>query len=167
MVHDLDQARWFAGEVTSVYAVQHPASHDGLVPPEVVAHATLVHESGAISHVQSFWGPPGLAFGPSFDIAGAEGRLTSRAADAVSVHEDIPELPAGPASYLPPETAEESPYLSQLRELGAAALDGAPARVSLVDGVMVVAIAEAARQSVSVGRPVDLAPWRDAVAAIA
>jgi myo-inositol 2-dehydrogenase/D-chiro-inositol 1-dehydrogenase len=167
MVHDLDQARWFAGEVSEVFAVQNPSTENGLVPAEVVAHATLVHDSGAISHVQSFWGPPGLSFGPSFDIAGSQGRITSRAADAMSVREDLPGLVGGPASYLPPESAEESPYLAQLRELGAAALDGRPARVDLLDGVMAVALAEAARESIAVGRPVELSRWRDTVAALA
>lgn len=49
MVHDLDQASWLGGEVRTVHAVQNPASSNGQVPPEVVAHATLVHDSGAIS----------------------------------------------------------------------------------------------------------------------
>ena len=73
MVHDLDQASWLAGEVRTVHAVQNPAISNGQVPPEVVAHATLVHDSGAISHIQSFWGSPGFSFGPSFDVSGSAG----------------------------------------------------------------------------------------------
>ncbi|GAB3591661.1 Gfo/Idh/MocA family oxidoreductase [Angustibacter peucedani] len=160
MVHDLDQARWFAGEVRTVHAVQNPRGTAGRVPPEVVAHATLVHDSGAISHVQSFWGRPGSSFGPTFDLAGSTGRLVSDPGHEVTVFEDLPDA-GSQASYLPPDTAEESPYLAQLRELAAALVEDAPCRVSVRDGVMAVALAEAARQSVRTGDQVDLTPWRE------
>ena len=125
MVHDLDQARWLAGEVRTVHAVQNPASSNGQVPPEVVAHATLVHDTGAISQIQSFWGSPGFTFGPSFDVAGSAGRLVSSPDHEVTVFEDLPGLEAE-QSYLPPETAEESPYFTQIEEFSRALLDDAP-----------------------------------------
>jgi myo-inositol 2-dehydrogenase/D-chiro-inositol 1-dehydrogenase len=159
MIHDLDQARWLAGEVRNVYAVQNPVSIDGQVPPEVVAHATLVHDTGAISHVQSFWGGPGLTFGPSFDLAGSAGRLVSSPSHEVTVFEDLPDVGVQ-QSYLPPETAEESPYFSQIREFSRALLEQAPCRVSVWDGVMAVGLAEAARESIASGRVVDFLPWR-------
>lgn len=166
MIHDLDQARWLAGEVSSIYAVQAPATAAGRVPPEVVAHATLVHDSGAISQVQAYWGRPGLSFGPSFDVAGSSGRLVSSPTDAVTVFEDLPgqepEL-----SYLPPETAEESPFLSQIKEFASILQSGSTGRVSLMDGVMAVAMAEAARESIRTRRAVDLAPWRELVEEVA
>jgi predicted dehydrogenase len=159
MIHDLDQARWLAGEVRNVHAVQNPVSVNGQVPPEVVAHATLVHDTGAISHVQSFWGGPGFTFGPSFDVAGSAGRLVSSPSHEVTVVEDLPEIGVE-QSYLPPETAEESPYFSQIREFSRAFLEQAPCRVSVWDGVMAVALAEAVRESISSGRAVDFIPWR-------
>jgi myo-inositol 2-dehydrogenase/D-chiro-inositol 1-dehydrogenase len=162
MVHDLDQASWLAGGVRSVHAVQSPASSNGQVPAEVVAHASLVHDSGAISQIQSFWGSPGFTFGPSFDIAGSTGRLVSNPDHEVSVFEDLPGFEPE-ASYLPPETAEESPYLTQIREFSGSLLDDAPCRVTVWDGVMAVALAEAARASIDRGEPVDFTPWRDQI----
>ena len=159
MVHDLDQARWFAGEVRTVHAVQNPVMSKGQVPPEVVAHATLVHDNGAISHVQSFWGRPGFTFGPSFDVSGSAGRLESSPADEVTVFEDIPELGAD-HSYLPPDAAEESPYFTQIREFSHALLDDDPCRLSVWDGVMVVGLAEAVRESIHTGESVDFMRWR-------
>lgn len=159
MVHDLDQARWLAGEVRAVHAVQNPVTTNGQVPPEVVAHATLVHDSGAISHIQSFWGSPGFTFGPSFDVAGSAGRLVSNPAHEVTVFEDLPGLGAE-HSYLPPETAEESPYLLQIREFADALLDDAACRVSVWDGVMAVALAEAVRESIHTRESVDFMRWR-------
>lgn len=159
MVHDLDQARWLAGEVRSVHAVQSPTTSNGMVPREVVAHATLTHDSGAISHIQSFWGSPGFTFGPSFDVSGSAGRLVSSAAHEVTVFEDIPGAEAE-QSYLPPDTAEESPYFLQIKEFSDAILDDLPARVSVWDGVMAVALAEAVRESIRTGADVDFTSWR-------
>lgn len=159
MVHDLDQARWLAGEVRTVHAVQNPVTTNGQVPPEVVAHATLVHDTGAISQIQSFWGKPGLTFGPSFDIAGSAGRLLSSPADDTTVFEDVPGM-AAEHSYLPPETSEESPYLAQIREFSHTLVDGAPCRVSVWDGVMAIALAEAVTESILTGESVDLTRWR-------
>jgi myo-inositol 2-dehydrogenase/D-chiro-inositol 1-dehydrogenase len=163
MVHDLDQARWLGGEVRTVHAVQNPPSSNGQVPPEVVAHATLVHDSGAISHVQSFWGSPGFSFGPSFDVSGSSGRLVSDPAHEVTVFEDLPGLEAE-HSYLPPETAEESPYLTQIAEFSRALLEDAPARVGVWDGVLAVALAEAVKESIDRGELVDFMPWREQIA---
>jgi myo-inositol 2-dehydrogenase/D-chiro-inositol 1-dehydrogenase len=159
MVHDLDQARWFAGEVRTIHAVQSPATTDGKVPEEVVAHATLIHDSGAIAHIQSFWGTPGFTFGPSFDIAGSAGRLVSSPAHEVTVFEDLPGSEAE-TSYLPPDTAEESPYFLQIKEFSDAILDKSSCRVSVWDGVMAVALAEAVRESIRTGEEVDFMRWR-------
>jgi predicted dehydrogenase len=159
MVHDLDQARWLAGEVRAVHAVQNPVTSNGQVPQEVVAHATLVHDTGAISQIQSFWGSPGFTFGPSFDVSGSAGRLVSNPAHEVSVFEDLPGLGVE-HSYLPPETAEESPYFTQIKEFSYALLDAGPCRVSVWDGVIAIALAEAVRESIHTGEPVDFMRWR-------
>jgi len=153
MIHDLDQARWIAGEVTQVFAVQNPPTVDGAIPRSVVAHVTLTHASGAISHIQGVWGPPGMDFRTSFAIAGAAGDLRFDSAAPGTVVANLGS-PDAASSYLPAPSAEESPYLSQIREFAAAFLGGPAPRVSLADGVLAVALAEAARESIATGAAV-------------
>ena len=74
MVHDLDQARWLCGEVTSVYAVQNPPTVDGISPVNVAAHVTLTHDTGAISHCRATWGATGTTFQSGYPGRGVEWR---------------------------------------------------------------------------------------------
>jgi predicted dehydrogenase len=154
VIHDLDQARWVAGEVIRVFAVQNPPTVGGRVPRSVAAHVTLVHENGAISHLHGAWGPPGMDFPTAFDVAGEKATLRFDHRGARTVVENL----AGTErelSYLPPTLAEESPYLTEIREIAAAFQGGPAPRVSLDDGVIAVALAEAARRSIETGAPVD------------
>lgn len=154
LIHDLDQARWIAGEVTRVYAVQNPPTVDGCVPRNVTAHVTLVHENGAISHVQGAWGPPGLDFPNSFEVAGETGTLRFESGITRTVVENLA-TGRRETSYLPKTLPEESPYLTEIREIARAFQGGPVPRVSLVDGVVAVALAEAARASIETGAPID------------
>lgn len=153
MIHDLDQARWTAGEVAQVYAVQNPPTVNGRIPRNVVVHVTLTHLSEAISHIQGIWGPRGMEFRTSFDVAGDAGvlRFDSSASGTVAENLCTPEIGT---SYLPPESAEESPYLTQLREMALAFQGGPTPRVSLDDGIIAVALAEAAQESIATGSAV-------------
>jgi myo-inositol 2-dehydrogenase/D-chiro-inositol 1-dehydrogenase len=156
MIHDLDQALWLAGDVSSVYAVQNaastPANADRPATRNVSAHVTLTHESGAISHIQGVWGPPTMAFRTSFDIAGDAGALHFDSAANTSVVKNL--AIEDSASYLPPAGAEESPYLTEIREFAEAFAGRAESRVSLEDGIIAVALAEAALLSVQIGQSV-------------
>jgi predicted dehydrogenase len=156
MIHDLDQARWLAGDITGVYAVQNTAGAEGAADGEpariVSAHVTLTHASGAISHIQGVWGPPGMDFRTSFDIAGDGGALRFDSAADTSVVKNLPAEAMD--SYLPPAGAEESPYLSEIREFADAFAGGAVPRVSLEDGIIAVAIAEAALESLRTGQSI-------------
>jgi myo-inositol 2-dehydrogenase / D-chiro-inositol 1-dehydrogenase len=154
IIHDLDQARWIAGEVIRVFAVQNPPTVDGRVPRNVAVHVTLVHENGAISHLHGAWGPPGMEFPTAFDVAGEVATLRFDHRGGRTVLENLAGTEREP-SYLPPTLAEESPYLTEIREFGAAFQGGPEPRVSLDDGVVAVALAEAARRSVDTGAPVD------------
>ncbi len=154
MIHDLDQARWVAGEVIQVFGVQNPPTIDGRVPRHVVAHVTLTHEGGAISHVQGIWGPHGMDFRTSFDIAGDGGRLRFDSSVAGTTIENLSTPEIG-ASRLPPGSTDESPYLTQIREIARAFKGGPAPRVSLDDGIIAVALAEAARESIETGASVD------------
>jgi predicted dehydrogenase len=154
MIHDLDQARWIAGDVVQVYAVQNPPTVSGRIPRDVVVHATLTHLNGAISHIQGIWGPRGMDFRTSFDVAGDTGALRFDSSTAGTMVENLSAADVG-TSYLPPATAEESPYLTQLREVAEAFAGGPAPRVSLDDGIIAVALAEAAQESIATGRAIE------------
>ncbi|MFD6136659.1 Gfo/Idh/MocA family protein [Isoptericola sp. NPDC056618] len=162
MIHDLDLARWVAGEVTSVHATRRSLEEDGA--PHTLAHAVLTHAGGAISHVRGLWGAPHTTFRTSFHVAGDAGTLRFDSAEAAGVRSDLPPVPAG-GQDRPAPAAGESPYLTEIREV-ARAFAASPTslapddprhpRVSAVDGVIAVEIAEAALASVASGEPVAL-----------
>jgi predicted dehydrogenase len=154
MIHDLDQARWLAGEVTQVYAVQNPPSVGGRLPREVVAHVTLTHAGGAISYLQGSWLPPHTVFHTTFDIAGTDGVLRFDSSASVSVTENLPPAPRS-HSYLPQRTGSETPYDAEIREFATAFAGGPAPRVSISDGIIAVALAEAALTSIREHRAVE------------
>lgn len=154
MIHDLDQARWLAGEVTSVYAVQN-AKHDPETssdghPRRVSAQVTLTHKSGAISHIQGVWGPPGMVFRTSFEIAGDAGSISHDSRTGASVDKDLP-LNAD-ESYLPPSDREESPFLTEIRDFVHAMSGQSTPRVTIEDGIAAVGLADAALDSLRTGK---------------
>lgn len=152
MIHDLDQARWLAGEVATVYAVQKvvpAASSDER--PRISAQVTLTHTSGAISHIQGVWGPPSMEFRTSFSLAGDKGVLEFDSASDTSMVKNLAVDPT--VSYLPPATGKESPYLTEIREFAQAFTGQANSRVTVEDGNIAVAIAEAALRSLASGAP--------------
>jgi predicted dehydrogenase len=156
MVHDLDQARWICGEVTSLYAVQSPPTVDGVSPVNVAAHVTLTHASGAISHLRATWGAAGTPFKTGFSIAGAKGVLEYDSESDTGYDEQLQDGGSGSDLLIPSSTLYESPYLTQLRELAAALKGGGEPRVVAADGAAAVYLAEAARESMATGRTVDM-----------
>ncbi len=153
MIHDLDQARWLAGEVTSVYAVQNavrsPETPAEAHPRRVSAHVTLTHKSGAISHIQGVWGPPTMPFRTSFHVAGDAGALSHDSGADASLDKDL--VLDATESYLPPPDLLESPFLTEIRDFANARLGRSESRVTLEDGVMAVGLADAALESVATG----------------
>jgi myo-inositol 2-dehydrogenase / D-chiro-inositol 1-dehydrogenase len=156
MIHDLDMARWVAGEVLTVRAVQDPPSRDGGVPALVSAEIELGHAGGARSQLLGRWGPAETGFQTSFRITGTVGLLVYDSAAAAA--DNTPVRPGeAPADEL--ETSvPTSPYLAQLSEFASAIAGGPLPRVSCSDGVVAVALAEAALESVRTGEPVMLEP---------
>lgn len=155
MIHDIDQAVWFAGPVASVYAVQNPPTVDDRVPAPVTAHVVLTHRNGVISHLHASWVAPGMPFRTSVEAAGSEGRLRYDSAEDNALRTDAV-APEGDTDYLPPMSPEESPYYAEIADFVAALRDGREARVSPADGIEAVAVAEAAYASIAGGAPVDL-----------
>lgn len=147
MIHDIDQARWLAGDVQRVFAVQNPPSVDGIVPRPVAARVALMHSNGVLSRLGGEWGPDGLPFSTSITIEAPDGSTVYSWPDG--------EVANAPGDYLPAQTPADSPYTLQIAEFAEARASGAPARVTPYDGVMAVALAEAAAASIKTGKPVE------------
>lgn len=156
MIHDLDQAQWLCGKVTSVYAVQNPPTVDGISPVNVSAHVTMTHESGAISLCRATWGVPGTPFRTGFQIAGASGVLKHTSGVDTGFVEELQKEADAADLLIPASALGESPYLTQLRELAIGLRGGPEPRVLGVDGVTAVDLAEAARLSMESGKTVEL-----------
>ncbi|WP_432561416.1 Gfo/Idh/MocA family protein [Kineococcus sp. SYSU DK003] len=155
MVHDLDIARWLAGEVRTVSAVRRCAGT--AEAPVQAAHVLLTHDSGAVSSVSGVWGPQHLAFTTGFSVSGTGGTLShdSRAERAVTT--DLP-VTAAAGALIPDIDPAESPYYVELAEFLTALAGGPPARVTAADGAAAVRIGNAALESLRTGQPVTLHP---------
>ena len=156
MVHDLDQARWLCGDVTSVYAVQNPPTEDGISPVNVAAHVTLTHDTGAISHCRATWGATGTTFQSGFMVSGESGVLKYTSSGDTGFAEELQDGDTGGDLLIPASALGESPYLTQLRELALGLRGGPDPRVLAPDGATAVYLAEAARASMETGRAVDM-----------
>ncbi|HEU5223402.1 MAG TPA: Gfo/Idh/MocA family oxidoreductase [Candidatus Lumbricidophila sp.] len=153
MIHDIDAARWFAGEVVEVYATRVADVERHIVTAQVV----LTHESGTISYLNGVWGAKGLTFRTVFSVAGDAGLLTFDSRDAASVHLDTGSA-ATSESYLPDPGLGESPYTLELIDFLGAIRGEHDARVTWDDGIRAAEIALAANESVVAGAPVRLSP---------
>ena len=153
MIHDIDQAIWFAGPVTSVYAVQNPPTADDRVPAPVTSHVVLTHGSGVITHVHGSWLAAGMPFRTSVEIAGTEGRLRYDSAEDHEMRADVV-LTSADSGYLPPMPPHESPYFAEIADFVAARRERRDARVTPADGIAAVAVVEAAYSSIAAGAPV-------------
>ncbi len=56
MIHDIDQARWMAGDVVRVYA---QGAKPGVGGVKTHVYAVLTHANGALTHITSSWGLAG------------------------------------------------------------------------------------------------------------
>jgi len=155
MIHDIDQAIWFAGSVTSVFAVQNPPTVDDRVPAPVTSHIVLTHANGVISHIHGSWVAPGMPFRTSVEVAGSEGRLRYDSAEDHTLRTDAVAESTG-TDYLPPMSPQESPYYAEIADFVAALREDRDARVTPADGIRAVAVAEAAYASIAAGAPVAL-----------
>ncbi len=155
MIHDIDQALWFAGPVATVYAVQNPPTADDLVPVPVTSHVVLTHRNGVISHVHGSWVAAGMPFRTSVEISGSAGRLRYDSAEDTTMRVDSI-VPPGSDDYLPPMSPQESPYYAEIADFVAAIAEGREALVTPAAGIAAVAVAEAAYVSIATGGPVSL-----------
>ncbi|GAA4429525.1 hypothetical protein GCM10023169_31980 [Georgenia halophila] len=156
MIHDLDFARWTAGEVVRVFARQASTPDQADRLGVISAQVALTHASGALSYVTGTWAAPGTAFRTTFEVAGSDGFVRHDSAEHAPLRLDGGAAGEG-RGLLPGTSFDESPYLTQLRELLAAVRGEQTSRVSARDGLEAVRIAEAANVSLGTGDAVELA----------
>ena len=161
MVHDLDYARWIAGDVESVFAQK--VSHGFKDAPVDFGLVILKHRNGALSHVSGAWAYPPPTFRTGFEISGDGGMLGFDSDSTSPIRYLIQKADSGsPDVGLPSSPVSESPYTSEIKEFYAALTDGRPVRVSAEDGLAAVQIVLAAMESVKTGKAVTLTPLAEA-----
>ena len=156
MIHDLDYARWVAGDVETVYAKKISSEHMGAH----VDHGLIIlrHRSGAISHVEGSWAYPPPLFRTRFEIAGSNGLLQHDSADAAAIrlhlhgssNEDIPDVP------LPSSPLSEDPYITEIKTFYRSLLYGETPPVSGAEGLAALQLALAGIESAASGLPVTI-----------
>jgi predicted dehydrogenase len=150
MIHDVDYARWIAGDVTRAYAKRISDTTRG---DHVLA--TLRHDSGAISHIQGSWAYPTGSFRTSLEIAGSDGLIARHAATpfagSASTAGDTPDVPQ------PPTSSAESPYVTEIRHFSDVIKDRVEPRVTALDGARAVEVCDAIAASIDTNRAVEVA----------
>jgi predicted dehydrogenase len=155
MIHDLDMARWLAGDVVRVSAVRHRTESAG--HPLEAAHVLLTHASGTITHVAGLWGASDLHFTTEFSVTGTLGSLTYSSRAEENYATDPDHLTAD-ANFLPPrDEDDDDPYAREIQDFISARQGSSTPRVSSRDGLEAVRIAVAAMTSIESGQPVELA----------
>jgi myo-inositol 2-dehydrogenase / D-chiro-inositol 1-dehydrogenase len=112
-IHDIDFARWVAGEVVAVAAA---------MPEPGTAQVQLTHDGGAVSQVTAVWGPAGSALRTEFEIVGTDGSVA---------HDSTTDGAARDAD----------PLVEMLGEFRAAIRGGPPPRVSAADARAALVVA--------------------------
>jgi predicted dehydrogenase len=164
MIHDLDYARWVAGDVETVFARKLSSSH----PDAGIDHglAILTHRSGAISHVEGSWAYPPPMFRTKFEIAGSNGLIQqdSGKTAAITLHlrqetaADVPDV------ALPGSPLDEDPYTTQIKAFYQSLVEDTAVPVTGADGLAALQIALAAIESAETGQPVHLQPLPEVIA---
>jgi myo-inositol 2-dehydrogenase/D-chiro-inositol 1-dehydrogenase len=153
MLHDLDFARWTAGEVATAFARKTVVGDgdDTVTSAQVI----LTHTSGAISYVGGTWARPGTTFRTTFEIAGTAGFLRHDSSEYKPVVIDAGAIDpaAGVGTGLLPAMRGRSPFAAEIGEFARAFTGGPTPRVSAEDGYAAILIAEAALASLESGQP--------------
>lgn len=161
MVHDIDYARWIAGDVASVDAAETTGEHG-----EVTGRATLHHRNGAVSRLTGLWGVAEQPFSAGFELTGTGGGVRSDefAADEVAPDgfgpprsgDDIGDDSDNDSDNDFDNDADLQPYVAQLAEFAAVINGTATPRVTAQDALAALDISLAAIESSRSGRPVAL-----------
>ena len=154
MIHDLDIARWLAGDVVRVSAVRQRTADDD--HPFEAAHVLLTHASGTITHLAGLWGAGDLHFTTEFSVTGTLGSLAYSSRAEQNYLTDPGTLASG-STFLPPrDEDDDDPYALEIRDFVAACREGTTPRVTAADGLEAVRLAVAALTSIDTGQPVEI-----------
>jgi predicted dehydrogenase len=150
MIHDMDYARWLAGDVVRVHtrAVGDPLDH---------AYVILTHRSGVLTHLTGSWSHPAPTFRTRVEIAGDHGLISYDSATDRPLEMTLTSAGDALASVgLPPSIAVGSPYTRELRDVLAAVSGGPAPRVDSADAIAALRIALAALESAQRGTSVEV-----------
>jgi myo-inositol 2-dehydrogenase / D-chiro-inositol 1-dehydrogenase len=154
MIHDFDYARWVAGDVDRVTAMNVSSRRPNA--PHEYALTVLRHANGALSHVEGGWAYPPPLFRTALEIAGDRGLIEHPAGSStpIEIHRaaknsDTPEI-ATPTSPL-----LKDPYAVEIEHFYRVLNGTIPTpRVTDEDALAALRIALAAIQSAQTGRSV-------------
>jgi predicted dehydrogenase len=155
MIHDLDYARWVAGDVASVYARTAPNGQGHTI-------AILKHVGGALSHIEGSWSQPAPIFRTIAEIAGSDAVIGYDSDDTSPLSIRLHKPPADPSTGLGDTDEAENPFELELRHFLDILDGGEPTVLTAADGLEAVRLAEATRRSAVTGRPVLLDSLQEA-----
>jgi predicted dehydrogenase len=154
MIHDIDYARWVAGEVTSVYARSVRGGRPGTEADHALA--ILRHADGALTHLEASWAYPPPVFRTRGEIAGDAGVVswdsdrTEPVRAVLRSTAEAGEIPRASA------TLTEDPYTTQIRHFLRVIRGDATPIVTAFDGLASLRVAEAAVASITSGEAVEV-----------
>jgi predicted dehydrogenase len=138
MIHDVDYARWLAGDVTRVFA----KNLSDAWPQAEALHALVIltHRSGAISHIEASWAYPPLTFWTGVEVAGSDGLIQHDSASSAPV--TYRQHSAGQTAevVVPGSPLHEDPYTTQIKAFYQTLLQGTPPVVTARDGLAALQI---------------------------
>lgn len=153
MIHDLDYARWLAGDVERVFAKSVRSGRPDA--DKDYALVTVRFKSGAMALVEGGWANAPGVFRTGFDLAGAEGLIEWSSDDTEPVRSYLEAAPGSAADVgLPLTVLAEDPYTTEIRHVHSCLETGEPFAVTPEDALEAVRLCVAARTSLSRGRPV-------------
>jgi predicted dehydrogenase len=153
MIHDLDYARWLAGDVERIYALRG-RSRTG---PAEYAQAAVRFRSGAMALIEGGWANPPGVFRTAIDIAGSAGLIEWDSEQTPTVRTFLPPTASKTAAVgLPVAGLTEDPYTAELRHAYEAIRFDRPFEVTARDAVESLRMGLAVKESVNEKRPVFL-----------
>ncbi|NMH97391.1 Gfo/Idh/MocA family oxidoreductase [Pseudonocardia acidicola] len=151
MIHDLDYARWIAGDVSTVFAKSAAGG---------AGHGTAIlrHESGALSHVEASWAQPRPVFRTLLEIAGSRGLISFSSDDTspVAVRRHITASAA--STGLGDIALAANPFEIEVRHFLDVVDGNARPALTALDALKAVQLAAATCESAQTGKPVCIRP---------